>query len=171
MKTDTITAICTVIQTLLLILGGAYALKQIAEARRARHVALFLPMYQELNSHASVGIRRKLYTEIGPKGSNSSDKERDIVNDIVNQFDLLGYLVKLKAIERDVVVGFYYGTIIRCWQEARWYVDEQRRLRTTKFAEHFEWLAAQARDYVAVHYPDAVVENYSRKRSSSSSGL
>lgn len=163
MTANTIAAICAVIQTLLLMLGGGYALKQVAEARHSRHVALFLPLYQELNSHASVSTRRKLYVEIGAKGAASTAEERDIVNDIVNQFDLLGYLVRVKAIERDVVLGFYYGTILRCWQEAQWYIDEQRRLRNTKFAEHFEWLAGMARIYADKHYPGAVVDNYARR--------
>jgi hypothetical protein len=163
MTADTVTAVCAVVQTLLLALGGSYALKQVAEARHARHVALFLPLYQELNSHASVNTRRKLYVEIGPKGAASSPEERDVVNDIVNQFDLLGYLVRIKAIERDTVLGFYYGTIIRCWQEALWYIDEQRRLRSTKFAEHFEWLAGMARSYTDKHYPGTIVDNYARR--------
>jgi hypothetical protein len=50
--------------------------------------------------------------------------------------------------------------VIRCWRSARWYVEKQRALRGSNFAEHFEWLAERASDFQRERYPNDQVKQY-----------
>ena len=157
---DIISSTAASVQTVLLAAAAIYGARQLHEARRTRHLSLLIPLFQELNSRQSVDNRRQLYTSIAPKKSKATKEDENLVNDIVNQFDFLGYVSRKSVADVDLVLGLYYGTIIRCWRDSEWYVSKQRELRSSPFAAHFEWLNQEAIRFQLKHHPSAKLERF-----------
>jgi hypothetical protein len=157
---DIVSATAVSAQAVLLAVAGVYGARQLRETRRTRHLSLLIPLFQELNSRQSVDNRRRLYTTIAPRKSKATEDDENLVNDIVNQFDFLGYITRKSVADADLVLGLYYGTIIRCWRDSEWYISKQRELRSALFAAHFEWLNQEAIKFQLKYHPDAKLERF-----------
>lgn len=155
---EIVTATCSVIQTGLLCVAAIYGFRQVREARRNRQLTAAFPLFNAINSRESVERRRALYLKVPKDASAANTEEKLLVNDVINQLDFLGYLTRVENLELEIVLGLYYGTIIRCWQHSTPYVLEERIVRGTHFAEHFEWIANRALEYQDKRHPFETVQ-------------
>ena len=153
-------AIGAMLQALVVMAVALFAKRQLRETQRARSVASFFPLFESINSAESAALRRRLHSEIRGDPAQYSDEEEDVVNGIVNQFDYLGFLAEKNLIDQDLVVAFYYGTVIRAWRSAEPYVDLQRSLRGTNFAGFFEGLKDQCLEFVETTLPDVPIKRF-----------
>ena len=147
-----VTAVCSIVQTVLLCVAAVYGFRQVREARRNRQLTAAFPLFNAINSRESVEKRRALYLEVPNDATAANTQEKLLVNDVINQLDFLGYLTRVESLELNIVLGLYYGTIIRCWHHSAPYVQEERFTRETHFAEHFEWIASRAHEYQDRHH-------------------
>ena len=161
-----ISGITALVQAVVVIIALVYGALQLRESAKSRSLSIFLPLYEELNSPKSVALRKKLYTETGGDPTLYTDEQEELINNIVNQLDFLGFLTQNKLIDFKLVAPLYYGTVIRCWEKASPYVLHQRDLRKTRFAYYFEFLYLKCKRYVRVHKSDEQILMYEKQKTS-----
>lgn len=164
-----ISGIAAIVQAIVVIIALVYAILQLKEASKARSLSVFLPLFEELNSPESVAQRKKLYTQIGSDPALYTDEQEELINNIVNQLDFLGFLTQNKLINFKLAAPLYYGTVIRCWEKSSAYVLHQRELRKTKFAYYFEFLYVKCKRYARIYKPDEQILTYQKQKISKDS--
>jgi Domain of unknown function (DUF4760) len=147
-------AIAALLQVLVLIIAALFAKHQISEMKSARSAAIYLSLYEEINSPEAVERRRIVYSSTHNHSvEDIPETVRKDINNLINQLDFLGFMVESDLVSLDLIAPFYYGTVIRCWDATREFVMSERLKRSTMFAEYFEKLFVHCKNYVARERP------------------
>jgi hypothetical protein len=74
-------------------------------------------------------------------------EESKMVNNVIARFDALAFKIKKGLVPKKIVVESYFDWIIRCGQQTRVFVNEQRakRLTSEKYKLRFEWLVKECK--------------------------
>lgn len=145
-----ISAIATCIQTVILIAASYYALNQFREARRARVLAILMPLRYEIDGPESRENRFKLFNEL-PEDLTSLTREQDLVVDqVVVEYDNLGKLIRVGLVDFEVLASMYSLSTERCWRRvAPWVAKERERRGGGLYAEPFQMFAERCIEYNA----------------------
>ena len=143
-----ISAIAACVQTVILIAAAYYALNQFQEARRARELAILIPLRYEIDGEGSRKNRYALFNEL-PDDLTSLTREQDLVVDqVVVEYDNLGKLIRAGLVKFEVLAGMYSLSTERCWRRvAPWVEKERLRRHGGPYAEPFEEFAERCIEY------------------------
>jgi hypothetical protein len=146
-------ALVAVLQTVVLVVAGLVAWRQLREAQRARFLGAILRMYDELGSReayedadAALGlpVRIEEYTP----------EEMELATWTTRIYEKLGFLVDSGMIPAKYIIPLYSRRIVWTWDALQPFIQEQRRLRDDGGAyrmsgdgRYFEMLATRAADY------------------------
>lgn len=136
------------VEALVVLVAVVVAFRHLREARKSRILSLFLPIYQNINSLEAKAQRKVLFEKAPIDVDHLTNNENLTINEIVSQFDFLGFLLKHKVIEKSLIRCFYYGMVIRTWDCAWPYIMNQRKIRGAKYAQYFELLAKDCKNYL-----------------------
>ena len=150
-------ALGTAIQTVLIAAGLVYGFRQVQEARRARESAVILDVFQRLHSRDASRRRHRIYHELPDIGESLPPDLEDDLRQVINEFDLLGYLVVNGVLPQDAVLELYYATVIRVWRATSPYIQAQRESRGTLYAQYFERIVRSSRRNVIRRRPSETV--------------
>jgi len=127
--------------TVIVAVAAVYASLQVREARLARNVQTMLAIHQHYQTEELKGIRRRLYThELGDLRQLPEGPERQALDDLLRQMELLAVLVDRKILDFELVTTVYPHSLLRVWQEVQPYVLNRREI-APRYAIHLERLA------------------------------
>lgn len=152
-----ISAIAACIQTIILIAAAYYGLNQVKEARRARLLAMLMPIRYELDGAESRKNRYALFNEL-PADLSSLTREQDLVVDrVVVEYDNLGKLMRLGLVDFEVLATLYSLSTERCWNRiAPWVEKERARRGGGLYAEPFQEFAERCIEYNSRTHPSGL---------------
>jgi hypothetical protein len=137
----------------ILIAAAYYALTQVKEARRARMLAIVMPLRYELDSLESRQNRYTLFNELPENLTSLTDEQDLIVDRVVVEYDNIGSLVINDLIDFQLMAALYSKSTERCWRRVKQWVEEERGRRGgASYAEPFEMFATRCIEYNAQRY-------------------
>lgn len=161
MTTDTwvaIGAIAAAVQTLILIVAGIAAAVQVREASRSRTLTAQVQLFAELDSEQAQHERYQLYRELPDDLTQSLPRSQEaVIERMVAQGNFMGSMVRAKNISLDQFALSRARGVVRSWQRVSPWVEKQRQLRQTPFADQYEWLAAECARWIEERNPGEVV--------------
>lgn len=146
--------ITSCMQTIIMTLATIYALKQLKESETTRRSQIGFYFVSRLNDATARKRRYEVYGRICRKKiTKLSKKDEEILGLVANEFHSLGYMVNCELVDKDLVLGLYYGTVARLWKAMVPWITIQREKRGTKYAEYFEYLAILSEEYIELKRP------------------
>lgn len=146
-------SISTILGFAILIWAAIVALNQLKEMTKARHLDAMLQVHEMLASAEARNHRKYIYIKLKSKPDKLSAEEREHIEQVSVTFDRIGNLVEYGLVPKDILFDSHCEVIIRAWQKLEPYIMHHRQLIGGRHVEHFEKLAAEARDYQSKHFP------------------
>ncbi len=151
-------ALAAAVQTLILIIAGLAAAVQVREARRSRTLAAQVQLFAELDSEQAQTERHRLYRELPDDLTGTMPRSQEIVVErMVAQGNFMGSMVRAKNISLDQFALSRARGTIRSWERVKPWVEKQRQLRMTPFADQYEWLVGECQQWVEKQNPGEIV--------------
>lgn len=146
-------ALVAALQTILLVVAGFVAWRQLREAQRARYLGAILRMYDEIgdrdayaDADAALGLPARF--------EDYTPEELALATWTTRVYERLAFLVESGMIPAKYIIPLYSRRIVWTWDALQPYITEQRRLRDTGGAyrmsgdgRYFERLAQRALRY------------------------
>jgi hypothetical protein len=146
-------SISTVLGSIVVIWAAIVALGQLKEMTQTRHLEAMIQVYDLIGSKEARGHRRFIYTKLKSKPEKLTTEEWGIVEDVSVTFDRIGNLVEHGLIPKGELYDGHCSVIAKLWIKLEPYIMYRRQLLGTRFVEHFEKLALDAREYYSEHFP------------------
>ncbi len=148
-----IEASVAILQTLLLVVAGAVALRQLYEAQRTRYLGAIMRMFDDIGSREAyedadiaLGLPHRI--------EDYTPEELELATWITRIYEQLAFLVESGMIPERYIVPLDSRRILWTWDALQPYIQEQRRLRDDGGAyrvsgdgRYFERLAQRAERY------------------------
>jgi hypothetical protein len=135
------------------VIAAIYALGQVRESKKSRSADIALHLFERLHNRNASERRRALYQEIPAAYPALSEEQDRIVQDVISDFYMVGYLVEEKLLDFEIIAGLYYGSVIRAWQVTEPYIMRERQRRGTAYAHYFESLYHRCQAYRSAQRP------------------
>ena len=146
-------ALVAILQTVVLVVAGFVAWRQLREAQRARFLGAIIRMYDDLGSReayedadAALGLPGRI-EEYTPEGL-------ELATWTTRVYEKLGFLVESGMIPAEYIIPLYSRRVVWTWEALQPFIQEQRRLRDDGGAyrmsgdgRYFELLAKRALAY------------------------
>ena len=146
-------AIVAAVQTVLLVVAGAFAWRQLREAQRTRYLGAIIPMFDDIASReayqdadAALGLPDRI--------EEYTPEELELATWTTRVYEQLAFLVESGMIPAKYIVPLDSRRIVWTWDALQPYIQEQRRLRDSGGAyrvsgdgRFFELLAKRALRY------------------------
>ncbi len=146
-------ALVAVLQTLILVVAGFVAWRQLREAQRARFLGAIIRMYDDLGSReayedadAVLGLPAHI--------EEYTPEEMELATWTTRVYEKLGFLVESGMIPAEYIIPLYSRRIAWTWEALQPFIQDQRRLRDDSGAyrmsgdgRYFEMLAKRALSY------------------------
>lgn len=146
------------IQTVIMAVAAVFALRQLKQAETTRRSQIGFHFVNRLNDVAARKRRYEVYGKIcKKKPTRLSTKDEETLGLVANEFHSLGYMVSCGLVDKDLVLGLYYGTVARLWRAMLPWIEIQRNKRGTRYAEYFEYLAVLSEEYIQLSRPAETV--------------
>ena len=163
MNWQSLSALAYIVQPIVVAVTALYAAKQLHELVRARNISTLFSLFEMINSGKTADARRRIYNELRFKNPGTLDRDDEaVINELINQMDFLGFATIYRLVNSKLVISFYYGTIIRCWQDCLPYVMLERERRGTSFAEFFERLYYMSQEYLEKQKKITTLHSYQK---------
>ncbi len=148
-------ALVAVLQTLVLVVAGFVAWRQLREAQRARFLGAIIHMYDDLGSReayedadAALGLPAHI--------EEYTLEEQELATWTTRVYEKLGFLVESNLIPAEYIIPLYSRRIVWTWEALQPFIQQQRSQRDDGGAyrmsgdgRYFEMLATRARAYRA----------------------
>ncbi len=146
-------ALVAVLQTLVLVVAGFVAWRQLREAQRARYLGAIIRMYDDLGSReayedadAALGLPARI--------EEYTPEELELATWTTRVYEKLGFLVESGIIPARYIIPLYSRRIVWTWEALQPFIQEQRSQRDDGGAyrmsgdgRYFELLAKRALAY------------------------
>jgi hypothetical protein len=126
---NALSSIATILSAIVIVFTATYAVRQVREARAARHINTLLSIHEQFSAHDISSIRRELQDgKLGDltQGLESSTKQN--LDDLLNQMQLLGVLVHLGFVEFEAVRELFPNIPVT-WHAALPYIRSRQQLQ------------------------------------------
>jgi len=79
--------------------------------------------------------------------SKLDESQREIVDEITARFEALGFRIRKKVVPKKESIEIFWDWVIRCAQQLRLYIKDQRRRRGPSdfYRNDFDWLARECK--------------------------
>ena len=121
-------ALVAVLQTLVLVVAGFVAWRQLREAQRARFLGAIIHMYDDLGSReayedadAALGLPARI--------EEYTLEEKELATWTTRVYEKLGFLVESNLIPAEYIIPLYSRRIVWTWEALQPFIQEQRRQR------------------------------------------
>jgi len=135
----------------------ALSRRSIIEAERASRVQALRHVFDTMEQCREQRhlLEEKIAADLNFDIMKASDSERNNLDNLARSYDLLGVLVKHGVAPVEFVMDFYSRPLVRGWQYLEPMVSAERRKRKQPgHMRKFQVLAAGAREYRRIVYPD-----------------
>lgn len=140
MPWNAISALSSALSALVVLVAVIYAALQVKEAKTSRSIDTLLTIYSQYQSKELNLIRRQLRNgALGDLTALTDPSKRHDLDDLLNQFQLLGILVDRKYLDFRLVQDVF-PNLPRTWKDAFPYV-QKRRQEQSSYATFAERLA------------------------------
>jgi hypothetical protein len=116
------------LQTILLLVAGAFAWRQVREAQRSRYLGAILRMFDEIGSReayedadATLGLPERF--------EDYTPEEQELATWTTRVYEKLAFLVESGMIPEEYIVPLDSRRIMWTWDALQPFIQEQRRLR------------------------------------------
>ena len=144
-----IEAAVAVLQTLLLVIGGAVAWRQLHEAQRTRYLGAIIRMFDDIGSRAAyedadaaLGLPHRI--------EDYTPEELELATWTTRVYEQLAFLVESGMIPEKYIVPLDSRRIVWTWDALQPYIQEQRRLRDSGGSYRISVRAAKGVDACAI---------------------
>jgi hypothetical protein len=152
---DGVTAIATVISTLIVILAAVFAFHQLREMARARSaeavVKIFEMMIDDVETRSA---RRYVRTHELPRPGKASEETFAKMYRVWVSFDNLGIMVFEGLLPERIPMEMFHTSVIECWEKLAPHIDHERNQRGKRYQVFFEDLYCRSLRYQRKHYRD-----------------
>jgi hypothetical protein len=121
-------ALVAVLQTVLLVVAGYVAWRQLREAQRARLLSAMIRLFDDLGSRdayedadAALGLPARI--------EDYTPEELELATWTTRVYEKLGFMVESGMIPASYIIPLYSRRIIWTWDALQPFIQEQRRLR------------------------------------------
>jgi hypothetical protein len=125
-----------VAQTLILLIAGAVAWRQLHEAQRARYLGAIIRVYDDIGSRtayedadAALGLPDRI--------EDYTPEERELATWTTRVYEQLAFLVESGMIPAKYIVPLDSRRIVWTWDALQPFIEEQRRLRDSSGSYNF----------------------------------
>lgn len=134
--------------TWMLAAGVFLAFSQITESRRSTNAQVAIELFAILRSKSTKKTlssmiyewERDEIVEILQKDEKTGDE----IDRLLDEFELLGSLVKLRIVDHVLAIEAFAGpAAVRCWHQLVHYIKSERKRRGF-FLQNYEWFTQQA---------------------------
>jgi len=147
MDWNAITAISTLLGTIIILITAIFVLFQLREMKRATIAQAFFAIVsylQTLECREARKILIKLDEKDFTKWTDEQIKNAEIA---CSTYDGVGILLQKKVIDHRMITAEYRNSISRCWEHAQPMIESYREERGKDFWDGFEWLYENAKKY------------------------
>lgn len=141
------------VQALVVVVAAVYAYRQVRESRDTRRADITLKLLERLNDEKSTMRRRRMFQVVAKRIRRPRERDERLLSQVANEYHAIGYVLKLGLIDRHVILGLHYAAVCRAWRVMEPWILEQRRVRGTLYAEYFEYLRNEAKEYMRESRP------------------
>lgn len=141
------------VQAIVVIVAAVYAYRQVRESRNARRADVTLQLLERLNDERVTLRKRRMYQVVAKRIDHPRDRDERLLSQIANEYHAIGYVLKLGLIDSEVILGIHYGSVCRAWRVMQPWIMKQREARGTLYAEYFEYLRDEAKEYMRQKRP------------------
>lgn len=132
-------AISSAVATLVLVVSAPLALRQLAEAKRARQLDASFRLFDELSSREARLSRARLYDRF-PLEKAPTAEDILVADEALSPFDRAWLLIEQGYVSADFVVDTFGDVILRVWSVTELFVAEERLRRTSSYRQRAETL-------------------------------
>ena len=134
------------IGTGILSIGTVFIVKLARRLHETAQLAAIKAMFNELFDVEHTKQRRFIYTELSRDPSRACSDEWNVVNEVVNSFEIIGYMVNSKLLSEFHAVNVCHVSAVRVWYKLLPYIHHVRNGRGEdtehgRFASYFQLLA------------------------------
>ena len=146
-------SIATVATAAIAIVAAMFALVQVREMTRTRHLEAMLRVFEMLGAEDARKQRRFIYTQLKSSPNGLSAEEQWVVEQVTVTFDRLGRLVQMGLVPREELFQGHCEVVIRAWIRLKPYVYYHRSRVGGRHGHNFEELAKSAQEYFSANFP------------------
>lgn len=155
-------ALSTAMAVALVVGGGFFAYRELAEVASSRHIEVADRLFEELNSPENIEARRWVFQNLpdDPKVSipSLSPEGQAAVKRVLNSLDRVAFLTQAGWIPDETIMPWMNPMIAKAWAKLEPYVDyESQRRNEPDYYEYARELAERCRAWRAKHLPDAQI--------------
>ena len=151
-------SMATVLAAVLATAAAVFALRQLREMTRTRHLEAMLRVFEMMGGDEPRMQRRFIFTELKSSPDRVTPEERWKIEQVSVTFDRIGRLVQLGLVPEEELFAGHCEVIIRCWRRLKPYIEYHRQQLGGRHAKVFEGLATLAEAYHKRHFPNDRIE-------------
>jgi hypothetical protein len=145
--------------------AAIYGVRTLREAQRSRRLTSMMPLFDRLHGPEAAERRRELYQRIRFRDGDLCPADEKIVQQIVTDFHIVGYLVENGLVEFKLIAELYYTAVLKCWDACEDYIlAEHRRRHTTDYASYFKSLRERCTCYSGEKHGGVMPATYPSER-------
>lgn len=155
MSWDAISAISTLIGTIVVSVTAVFAFYQLKEMTSARWVEAVTKVFDMLitNDEAS-RARRYVRANNLPSPGQASPEVYEQMWKVWVSFDNLGVMIAFRMLPEHLPLEMFYSTVIECWEKLEPHIMYERRKRTQRYQVFFEDLYHRSLEYRDKYHPE-----------------
>lgn len=146
-------SIATVATAAIATIAAVFALVQVREMTRTRHLEAMLRVFEMLGAEDARKQRRFIYTQLKSSPERLTPEEQWVVEQVTVTFDRLGRLVEMGLVPREELFQGHCEVVIRVWARLKPYIYHHRSRVGGRHGHNFEELAKSAQEYFSAHFP------------------
>ena len=155
----------TALATCVLAGGIILAFKQVQQMRRSTNAQIAVNLFRIIRSEDSLEKLRFIYRFQHPLthkevqdlhyidlGSSNIAIDKEAIDSLLDQFDVLGGLVKHQVVDDEIAIEVYAGApVLRCWYQLKDYIMKERDIRGSYYCENLQGIAVRVLQYIKEH--------------------
>jgi hypothetical protein len=147
MNWEAISAVSTLIGTLIIVVTAIFAVMQLKEAEKARRLALIIKLFEELSSQDTRSKRLFIYSEIPENPRELTSEHFLVIDKVLSMLDLIWLLIEQDQIDQSYIFDAYGQVFIRLWVKLSPIIQYERNRRGGYYRKSSEKLIKQAQKY------------------------
>lgn len=144
---EAISAISSLVQTIVIILTVGFATLQIRQTNQSYKLDVSIRLYDELSSPSSRKNRAFIYSLKSKDSSQLTTEELLIIDEVLSSLDRAWILIENKQIDSKFVYETYGEVFLRIWGVTQPIVIHERKRRGNYYRQRTESLIKSVRRY------------------------
>ena len=147
MNWEAVTAISTVVATMVILFTAVFAIMQLIEMKQSRRLEVFMRLFDELSSPHARENRAYIYNHLPADPSELKVEHFLKIDEVLSSFDRALIYMEQNQLEEQFVLDAYGEIFLRVWETLHPIILYERRRRGEYYRQRTEALVKLTRRY------------------------